>query len=83
MFGKHCKGIQSQGTELCCSVPRLPVLGTAHQACTHAFGSCKVNEILFPCIVCNGQSAGGCDYHIVIEMTACTSVTVLAAVDTA
>ena len=61
MFGKHCNGIQSQGTELHSFVPRLLVLSTAHQACTHAFGSCKVNEILFPCIVCNEQSAGGCD----------------------
>ena len=78
MFGKHCNGVQSQGIELCCSVPRLPVLSTAHQACTHAFGSCKVNEILFPCIVCNEQSA-----EDVMKMIACTSVTVLAAVDTA
>ena len=30
-------------------------LSIAHCACTHAFGSCKVNEILSPCIVCNKQ----------------------------
>jgi hypothetical protein len=73
MFGKHCNGIQSQSTELCCSVPRLPVLSTAHQACTHAFGSCKVNEILFPCIVCNEQSAGGCDEDDCLHLCHCAS----------
>ena len=73
MFGKHCKGILSQGTELCCSVPRFPVLSTAHQVCTHAFGSCKVNEILFPCIVCNGQSVGGCDEDDYLHLCQCAS----------
>ena len=31
----------------------------AHCTYTHAFGSCKVNDMLFPCIVCNIQKRWG------------------------